>query len=100
MERRNCWEVIACGREPGGEHVEDRGVCPAAMPSEYDGLHGGTHAGRFCWIVAGPDCESGTHGCMAQTLHHCIHCQFLKQVNEEEGSKFALTANRAKGGSR
>jgi hypothetical protein len=80
--------------------VEDKGTCPSAMPSEYDGVHGGTHAGRFCWVVAGPDCKAGQEGCIAQTLHLCIDCEFLKQVNEEEGSNFALTAKRAKVGGR
>jgi len=28
MERKNCWEVLKCGREPGGYRVSEAGVCP------------------------------------------------------------------------
>ncbi len=42
MKRRNCWEVKKCGRQPGGEKVEELGVCPAAELSEYDGINQGT----------------------------------------------------------
>ncbi len=49
MKRKNCWEVKKCGRQPGGEKVDELGVCPAAVPNEYDGTNKGNHGGRFCW---------------------------------------------------
>ena len=56
MERKNCWEVMKCGRQPGGEKVGEFGVCPAAEPSEFDGTNRGTYGGRFCWAIAGTFC--------------------------------------------
>ena len=48
---KNCWEHKKCGREPGGSETESLGVCPAAVESRLDGVHGGRNAGRACWIV-------------------------------------------------
>ena len=90
MQRKNCWEVKKCGRQPGGENAEKCGVCPAAIPSEYDGTNKGTCSGRFCWFVAGTICEGKIQGSYAQKLMDCINCEFLIQVNEDEGSDFVL----------
>jgi len=96
MERKNCWEVKKCGREPSGENVEKLGVCPAALPNEYNGVNKGKHAGRFCWAVAGTLCEGEVQGTYAKKLMGCLGCEFLKQVNEEEGRNFILTPQKAK----
>jgi hypothetical protein len=96
MERENCWESKNCGRQPEGEQVEDLGVCPAARPSEYDGLHGGTYAGRFCWAVAGTFCGGEVQATFAKKLLSCLDCEFLKEVNKDEGGIFLLTPKRAK----
>ncbi|HUI44528.1 MAG TPA: hypothetical protein VL122_00885 [Nitrospirota bacterium] len=29
--KRYCWELIKCGREPGGHMAAERGICPAAI---------------------------------------------------------------------
>ncbi len=42
-----------CGREPGGQNVEDLGICPAAVAQEYDGVKQGKAGGRLCWVVSG-----------------------------------------------
>ncbi len=108
MKRMNCWEVKACGRGPGGENVEGHGVCPAALPNEFDGVNRGEHAGRFCWAVAGTLCGGEVQGSFAAKLMtcipreflkqvqaaklmNCLFCEFLKQVQEEEGTTFRLT---------
>ena len=96
MQRKNCWEVKKCGREPGGENVKTLGVCPAALPNEYDGVNKGKHAGRFCWAVAGTFCEGEVQGTYATKLMDCLGCEFLKQVNENEGRYFTLTPQKAK----
>ena len=88
--RKNCWEVKKCGRQPGGEKVEEYGVCPAASPSEYDGKNGGKCSGRFCWAIAGTLCDGKIQGTFAKKIMNCILCDFLKQVNEEEGPNFVL----------
>ena len=57
MERKNCWQVKVCGRQPGGDNVEAIGACPAAVPNEFDGVNQGERAGRFCWAVVGTLCD-------------------------------------------
>ena len=36
----NCWEVMACGREAGGEKALESGTCPAAADKSFDGITG------------------------------------------------------------
>ena len=91
MERSNCWETMKCGRQPGDENAEALGACPAAMPNEYvDGVNGGKHYGRCCWAVAGTLCRGQVQGTYAKKLVDCLGCEFLKQVNEDEGRDFIL----------
>ncbi len=96
MKPRNCWEVMNCCRQPGGEKVEQLGVCPAAVPSEYDGTNRGTYSGRFCWAVAGTICGGKPQGTFAEKLRDCINCMFFKQVNGDEGRDFILSPNDIK----
>jgi hypothetical protein len=97
MERRNCWEAIKCGRQPGGDNAEKLGVCPAALPNEhFDSVNRGEHCGRFCWAVAGTLCGGHVQGTYAKKFMDCLGCQFLKQVNEDEGRYFILTPKTAK----
>jgi hypothetical protein len=95
MERRDCWEIKTCGREPGGGNVVELGVCPAALPNQYSGVNGGRHAGRFCWAVAGTLCGGKAQGTYAMKLLNCLDCEFLKQVHEDEGREFVLTPRKA-----
>jgi hypothetical protein len=98
MKSRNCWEAKKCGRQPGGENAEKLGICPAALPNEYfDGVNKGKHCGRFCWAVAGTLCGGKVQGTYAKKLMHCLGCEFLKQVNEDEGRNFILTPKETKG---
>jgi len=90
MKRQNCWEVMKCGREPGGKNVEQLSVCPAALANQYDGINKGTLGGRICWVVTGTLCEGEVHGTYAKKLITCLNCKFLKQVNEDEGRFFVL----------
>ena len=90
MERKNCWEVKKCGRQPGGENVRELGVCPAALPTEHDGLNKGQHGGRCCWAVAGTLCGGVVQGTYANKFKNCLACEFLQQVNEDEGRNFIL----------
>lgn len=46
MKRKNCWEVMKCGREQCGKN-ENLGVCPAAMSSALDGMNNGYYGGRL-----------------------------------------------------
>ena len=46
MDRKNCWEVLECGRAPGGNKAEEEGVCPAPVAVKCNGINHGKNAGR------------------------------------------------------
>ncbi len=96
MKRKNCWEFMKCGREPGGENADELGICPAALPGDYNGINKGKFGGRFCWAVSGTFCDGELQGTFARNLINCMDCDFLKQVNEDEHSDFTLTPQDAK----
>lgn len=88
MPKNNCWEVMKCGREPGGEKVKELGVCPAATEEMLEGVHEGKKAGRACWAVAGTFCEGEVQGTFAHKYRSCTDCPFYRQVMKEEGSGY------------
>ncbi len=89
-KKLNCWEYKKCGREPGGERVNEMGVCPASIDSSADGLNGGKNAGRICWAVAGTFCGGEVQGTFAQKELTCMNCDFFKLVREQEGMRFRI----------
>ena len=92
MTRQNCWEYKKCGREPGGAHVHDLGVCPATRELRLDGVHQGKNGGRSCWVVAGSLCGGEIQGTFAQKFHNCSSCDFYTSVKAQEGGYFELSA--------
>lgn len=94
MEKKklNCWEFKKCGRQPGGEHVHDLGVCPATEEKRLDGVHEGKNAGRACWVMAGTLCKGEVQGTFAQKYKNCEICDFYKLVKHEEFPRFTLSA--------
>ena len=96
MKKLNCWELKRCGREPGGKNVSDMGVCPASTKELLEGVHGGTKAGRACWVVAGTMCEGQVQGTFAQKYEDCGKCEFYRMVREEEGENFLITIDLLK----
>jgi hypothetical protein len=96
MKRLNCWEVMGCGRQLGGEKVKELGTCPAALPGKYDDVNKGTRGGRFCWVIAGTFCGGEVQGTYAKKVKNCLNCKFFKQVDEEEDRFFVLTPSDAK----
>jgi rubrerythrin len=88
----NCWEFKQCGRQPGGSHEHDDGICPAAMEERLHGVHGGVNAGRTCWVVAGTSCKGESRGTFAQTFGNCRTCDFYRKVREEERPVFQSSA--------
>jgi len=91
MEKKNCWEFKKCGREPGGEKVHELGVCPAAIETKVDGIHGGKNGGRCCWAVVGTFCEGVVQGTFVQKYRNCQNCDFYKTVIKEEAKNGKLT---------
>ncbi len=87
--KKNCWEFKRCGREIGG-HNKALGTCTAATARKLHKTHGGTHAGRACWVVAGTMCGGLPQGTFAQKYHNCEKCDFYQKVKKEEGMKFEL----------
>jgi hypothetical protein len=89
--RKNCWEVKKCGRQVGGSHVHDLGVCPAATMRHLDGAHGGKNAGRSCWVVAGTLCGGEVQATFAKKFKTCQNCDFYKTVQREESGAFQMS---------
>jgi hypothetical protein len=82
--KQNCWDFKKCGREPGGQHMDDLGPCPVATYTDLNGLHGGKNAGRACWVVTGSLCGGKVQGNEEQKRKACWECDFLKLVKKEE----------------
>ena len=88
----NCWEYMLCGREIGGGHVDECGVCPAATDTTLTGIHGGKNGGRACWAVAGTVCEGNIQCSFARKgRNSCGRCDFYHIVKKEEGDKLMPT---------
>jgi hypothetical protein len=89
--KKNCWEVKRCGRQPGGFHMHDLGVCPASLENKLDGVHGGKNAGRSCWVVAGTLCGGDIQGSFARKFSNCQSCEFYQMVQSEESGTFKMS---------
>ena len=83
-KKPNCWEVMLCGREPGGAQAARQGVCPAASDQSFEGINSGKCGGRICWAVAGTFCDSCVQGSFAEKRSSCMSCDFYQMVREEE----------------
>ena len=97
----NCWEVMDCGREPGGKNTLESGTCPAAVDQSFDGIHSGKCGGRICWAVAGTLCGGCQQGAFSEKRASCLECDFFQMVQEEEGgadrqTKFLQFINQEK----
>jgi hypothetical protein len=90
-KKLNCWEVKKCGREPEGANRLEFGICPAATEIKLDGTHGGSNAGRACWVVAGTMCDSTVQGTFAKKYENCEKCDFFNQVAAEEDEQFTFS---------
>ncbi len=88
MMKKNCWEFKKCGREVGGPNVGRLGVCPAATEERLHGVHGGTNAGRACWVLAGTLCDGRVQGKFVQKFGECLLCDFFRLVKKEEGANY------------
>jgi hypothetical protein len=90
VDKKNCWEHLKCGREPGGVKASELGICPAANDASSNGLNGGVNGGRICWGVTGTLCGGEIQGTHAQKNLSCLTCNFYSEVKNEEGADFQL----------
>ncbi len=70
----NCWEFRKCGRERGGTHSYELGVCPS-WPKH----------GLECATISGTMCGGEVQGTAAQKLGNCEKCAFY-QSEHYDGS--------------
>ncbi|MCI5145449.1 MAG: hypothetical protein D3923_07930 [Candidatus Electrothrix sp. AR3] len=89
-KKLNCWEVLKCGREPGGEKVTEFGICPVAVENRANGIHDGDNGGRCCWAIAGSLCKGERQGDYAEKFGECHKCKFYKMVRQEEQPEFKV----------
>ena len=90
--KENCWDYKKCGREPGGSKAGELGVCSAATETELHGVHGGSKAGRTCWVVAGTLCGGEVQGTFANKFQACEKCDFYLKVRNEEFPDFEYSS--------
>jgi len=93
LKKKNCWEYMKCGREPGGGNAEKLGLCPAATDPTLNGFNMGINSGRICWLVAGTFCNESVKGTSAEKKDSCKNCEFYKQVHAEEGMTYISEGN-------
>jgi hypothetical protein len=82
-KKANCWEIKKCGRQLGGEHSFELGVCPAATEVMLDGVHGGNNAGRAC--------DGNVQGTFEEKMKECSECPVYTLIRNEEGDTFETT---------
>jgi hypothetical protein len=80
----NCWELMRCEREPGGNRVAEFGVCPASVETSGNGINEGINSGRCCWAIAGTMCFGEVQGTSASKIQDCMDCGFFWAVADEE----------------
>ncbi|MBU0633866.1 MAG: hypothetical protein KKB82_04230 [Candidatus Omnitrophica bacterium] len=89
--KKNCWEHKNCGRQPGGAQEKQFGVCPAATEKRLHNTHGGTNAGRACWVITGTMCNGSVQENFAKKFKKCLECDFYHLVKTEEPNHFILS---------
>jgi len=92
MMKTNCWEYKNCGRQPGGEKVDELGVCPATIFVAGDGFCEGHHGGRACVYIAGTLCAGTIQGTHKEKEKNCARCDFFKDLKKEHGAEMNVFA--------
>lgn len=89
MQKLNCWEVKKCGHD-SVNNAEGQ-ACPVIHETRLHGVHGGTSAGRACWVIAGTQCGGKEQGTFAKKYHNCEKCDFYNRVKKEEGPRYEFS---------
>ncbi len=90
MSKLNCWEFFKCGREAGGEKVNELGICPAATFEAADGFLDGKNGGKACTYVAGTFCSGTIQGTAREKEKNCAACEFYNALRDRYGHEVSL----------
>lgn len=88
----NCWEIKRCDRGPNGAKVNELGLCPVTVENRLDNVHGGSHAGRCCWVVARSLCGGKVQGSFEKKFQDCEKCEVYAAVRHEEFPNFQFSS--------
>ena len=80
--KKNCWEIMKCGREKDKASGID--PCPVFLNKDLRSHNEGEYAGRVCWLVAGTFCQGELQGSFVQKQSSCKSCKFYKYVHDQE----------------
>jgi hypothetical protein len=76
MQLLNCWEVKKCGRQRGGEKVNELGECIASKKK----------VGHSCWAFAGTMCGDEIQCTYAKKIKFCTLCEVYEIYNRSRGN--------------
>lgn len=91
LPKANCWEFMECGREPGGDFVDELGLCPASVDPGFEGINEGEKGGRACWAISGTLCLGTVQEGFSSKQCDCERCDFFQLVHLEQGDNFLNT---------
>ena len=76
MQLLNCWEIKKCGRQKGGNKINELGECLASRKG----------MGHSCWAVAGTMCADEIQCTYAKKIRFCTFCEVYGTYNRSRGN--------------
>lgn len=76
MQLLNCWEIKKCGRQKGGNKINELGECLASRKG----------MGHSCWAVAGTMCADEIQCTYAKKIRFCTLCEVYEIYNRSRGN--------------
>ena len=76
MQLLNCWEIKKCGRQKGGNKINELGECLASRKG----------MGHSCWAVAGTMCAAEIQCTNAKKIRFCTLCEVYEIYNRSRGN--------------
>jgi hypothetical protein len=80
--KKNCWEVMGCGRKRRG-HNDSCLKCPVPEMTSANGINNGKNGGRICWLIANTMCKDEDESTFESMIRTCGECDFYKRVKAE-----------------
>ncbi len=71
----NCWEIKKCGRQAGGDKVNELGECITSIEN----------MGHSCWAIAGTLCGGEIQGTAAKKEKNCMICEVYEKYHRSKG---------------